>query len=124
MSDRARNIVEGLAAAWSSGDVEKILSFFTDDGVFEDVCNGVVFHGQEELKANFNDVLAAVPDLRLKIETLVATGNQLGCEWVETGMRNGRRFSLRGASIAELEGNKVRRESMYSHFDGATWLNP
>jgi hypothetical protein len=41
MSNLAKKIAEGLAAAWSSGKVEKMASFFTDGCVFEDVCGGI-----------------------------------------------------------------------------------
>ena len=123
MATDAERIMKDYFAALNSHDVEKIASFFTDDCIFEDVCGGAVYRGQEALKAQARAVLTAVPDLHLKIESLFAAGDWLGCEWIETGTKAGRRFSVRGASIVELEGNKVRRESMYCHFDGATWLD-
>jgi len=123
MSSRAKAVAEGLAHAWSSGDVDKIASFFTEDCVFEDVCSGQAFRGQEALRAQARSVLAAVPDLRLDITSAFGEDGWIGAEWVETGTIDGRRFSLRGASIALMEGEKLSRESMYTHFDGATWFD-
>lgn len=123
MSTDAERIAEGLAAAWSSGDVEKIASFFTDDWAYEDVCAGAVYRGQGQLKAAAKAVLDRVPDLKLEIKSLFASGDWIGAEWIETGTRNSKRFSLQGASIAELDEGKIKRESIYTHFDGATWLD-
>ena len=49
-------VLERWAAAWSSGDVEKVLALFTDNVVYEDVTFGSVNHGTKELHefANFN----------------------------------------------------------------------
>ncbi len=116
-------IAEGLAAAWSSADVEKIASFFTDDCVFEDVCVGEVCRNKEELKDRANAIFAKVLDLKLEIKSLFASGDWVGCEWIETGTQNGKRFSVRGASIVELRGGRIKRESIYCHFDGATWYD-
>ena len=49
MLKSAKKIAEGLAVAWSSGNPEEIASF-SDDCIFEHVCDGGVYRGQEELK--------------------------------------------------------------------------
>jgi len=123
MATDVEKIAEGLAAAWSSGDVEKIASFFTDDCIFEDVCAGAVCRGQEELKARARVIFARVPDLKLELKSLFGAGDWVGCEWIETGTQKGKRFSLQGASIVELHESKIKRESIYAHFDGATWFD-
>jgi hypothetical protein len=114
---------EGLGAAWSSRDVEKIASLFTLDCVYEDVCNGPVYRGQEQLKAMGSAILDAIPELRLELKSLFAAGEWPAAEWIETGTQNGRRFSLAGASIVELHQGKIKREAIYAHFDGATWFD-
>jgi hypothetical protein len=116
-------IAEGLGAAWSSRDVEKMASFFTVDCVYEDVCSGPLYRGQEQLKAMASAILDAIPDLRLELKSLFAAGEWLGAEWIETGTQNGRRFSLPGGSIVELHEGKIKREAIYAHFDGASWFN-
>ena len=62
MPTDVNRIAQGLAAAWSSVDAEKIVSFFADDCVFEDVCVGYVCHGKEELKNRANAIFAKVLD--------------------------------------------------------------
>jgi hypothetical protein len=123
MSNRLKTMVEGLAAAWSSGDAEKIAFFFTEYGIFEDVCNPAMYQGQEALKSLAREVFSVIPDMKLEETSYFSQGNRIGVEWVETGTRNGKRFSLRGASIAEVRDGKFSRETMYCHFDGAVWLD-
>ncbi|KPK67102.1 hypothetical protein AMJ87_13920 [candidate division WOR_3 bacterium SM23_60] len=123
MPTDVNRIAQGLAAAWSSVDAEKIVSFFADDCVFEDVCVGYVCHGKEELKNRANAIFAKVLDLKLEIKSLFANGEWIGCEWIETGTQTGKRFSVRGASIVQLRDGKIIRESIYCHFDGATWFD-
>jgi len=123
MAGEAEALTAGLAAAWSKGDVDGIVSFFTDDCVFEDVCSGVAHRGKEALRAEAKRVVEAVPDLRLEVVSAFGAGDWVAGEWVESGTEDGRRFSLRGASILETRGDKISRESMYTHFDGATWLD-
>jgi steroid delta-isomerase-like uncharacterized protein len=123
MQTDVERIAHGLAAAWSSGDVEKIASFFTDDGIFEDVCVGDVCHGKEALKDRARAIFAIIPDLKLEIKSLFCDGDWVGCEWIETGTQKGKRFSVRGASIVELREGKINRESIYCHFDSATWFD-
>ncbi|MCJ7708207.1 MAG: ester cyclase [Anaerolineales bacterium] len=122
MAGEAKALAAGLAAAWSRGDVEGIVSFFTDDCVFEDVCHGVAYRGKDGLRAEAKRVLESIPDLRLEVESVFGD-RDFGCEWVETGTQGGRRFSVRGASIVETRGGKIKREAMYGHMDGATWFD-
>jgi len=123
MTAEAEALTAGLAAAWSRGDVEGIVSFFTDDCVFEDVCGRAVHRGREALRAEAKRVVESDPDLRLEVVSVLGVGGWVAGEWVQTGTQGGRRYSLRGASILEVRDGKISRESMYTHFDGATWLD-
>lgn len=123
IDNKIRSIVEGVAAAWSLHDVEKIASFFTEDCIFEDVCSGNSYRGQEAFKKRVNLILESIPDLQLKIVSLFSERDWVGCEWIETGSEDSKRFSVRGASIVELEKDKIKRESIYCHFEGATWID-
>lgn len=91
-------VLDEWATAWSSHDTDKVLSLFTDDCLYDDVTFGVVNRGKKELRA-----------------------------WVLTGTHHadfpgmpatGKRFSVRGATILELQGEKIRRNSDY--WDAAT----
>jgi len=83
-----------------------------------------VHRGREALRAEAKRVVESEPDLRLEVMSVLGVGGWVAGEWVQTGTQGGRRYSLRGASILEVRGGKISRESMYTHFDGATWLDP
>ncbi len=123
MSTTMEEMAKGLTAAWSCGDVDGIASFFTEDGVFEDVCSRELHTGHEALKALAREVFAAIPDMKLTITSCLCEGNRMAVEWVQTGTRAGRRFSLPGVSIADVRDGKFSREAMYCHWDAVTWLD-
>ena len=120
MSANMNEMAEGLAAVWSCGDADGIAAFFTEDGVFEDVCHRELHAGHAALKALAREVFSAIPDMKLIITACLCEGNRMAVEWMETGTRAGKRFSLPGVSIAEVRDGMFSREAMYCHWDGAT----
>jgi steroid delta-isomerase-like uncharacterized protein len=118
-------------AAWASGDIEAILATYTDDVVFEEVPFTLVVRGQDELRAHLEAFYAAFPDITFVVtgDAFVA-GDRAAVEWMATGTYSGQipgmppgegqTVTFRGASILELEGNKVRVEREY--YDAASLL--
>jgi steroid delta-isomerase-like uncharacterized protein len=127
-SDLERTL-DGWAAAWSSHDAEKVIALFTDDCVFEDVTFNVVLRGKEQLRGFADGAFNAVPDITFELTGRVAAGERAAIEWVMAGTHvgdfpglpaTGKRFSVRGATILELESGKISRESDY--WDAATFM--
>jgi steroid delta-isomerase-like uncharacterized protein len=125
----AKGLVENWASAWSSRDVAKVLSIFTDDCVYEDVTMGVVNHGKTELETFARGIFAAFPDFTLQLTSQFAAGSWAGAEWTMSATHKGdlpglpatgKRFSIRGATVFELQGEKIRRVSDY--WDMVTFL--
>jgi len=115
--------------AWNSHDLERIVSYVTDDIVFEDVAMARVMRGREELKGFGKDSFVAFPDFKIELKVIFTSGNWAGAEWFMSGTflgdspglsPTGKSFSVRGASICELRGGKLKRESLY--YDGLTFL--
>ena len=123
-------ILDDWATAWSSHKPDKVLALFTDDCVLEDVPFGVVTHGKDQLRAFAEGAFAAVPDFRFELTTRFVAGSRAGMEWVMSGTHKGdlpglpatgKSFSgIRGATIIELQGGKIRRNSDY--WDSATFM--
>ena len=124
---------EDLALAWASTDSdgpERVLAHFADDCVFEDVTLGATAHGKEEFRSLLEGAFEAVPDIEYEVTNRLITERGAAIEWVMSGTHKGdfpgmpatgKRFSsVRGASILELEGDKIRRESDY--WDAATLM--
>ncbi len=111
-----------VAAAWSSHDTEKVVSFYTDDVVYEDLAFGVIKRGEEVFRAFVNDTFAAFPDFKVEMKSFFISGDWYGSEWVMSGTHKGdipglpatgKRFSVRGASVGELKEGKMKRNSDY-----------
>jgi steroid delta-isomerase-like uncharacterized protein len=114
MTDEARSLIHDLVDAISAHDVEKMASLLTQDCVYEDVALGSVMRGAEELKTGYSKLFSAIPDFNLELKSLFIAGDGVGTEWVMTGtLATGRSFSIRGASVTELRGKKVKRNRDY-----------
>lgn len=122
MPTDVERMLEDYVTAWSSGEVEKIVSLLTDDCVFENVGGGTVYRGHEELKAFARDTFASIPDFKIEVTSLFVAGDWVGAEWIQSGTYtgevggvavSGKHFSGRGASIIELHEGKIRREALY-----------
>ena len=131
MTTNPEKLFQDCMRAWNSHDVEKILSYYTDDVVYEDMAVARVMHGKSELRAFITEFVSGFPDFKIDPKSHFASGQWAGCEWVMSGTFNGalqslgvqptgKSFSVRGASIGELRGDKLRRNTDY--YDGATLL--
>jgi steroid delta-isomerase-like uncharacterized protein len=117
------------AAAWSSHDLDRVASLFTDDCVYEDVTMSVVNRGKEQLKAFGAAFIAALPDLRIELTASFATEDRADMEWLLSGTHlgdlpgipaTGKPVSLRGCTICDLRSGRIQRNSDY--WDMATFL--
>ena len=122
MAINMKKVAADVIGAWNSHDVDKIASFFTDDCVYEDVAFGVVNRGKTELKDFIRAMYVWSPDLKFELKSFFSAGGRTATEWVMAGTHagelpgipaTGKRFSVRGASIEELRGDKISRHADY-----------
>jgi steroid delta-isomerase-like uncharacterized protein len=115
-------VTNDVVAAWNSHDTEKVVSFYTDDIVYEDLAFGQIKRGKEELRAFLNGTFAIFPDLNFELKSSFISGNWVCAEWVWSGTHKGnmpglpatgKRFSIRGVSVGELKEGKIKRNSDY-----------
>jgi len=107
-------ISESFIAAWNSHDVEKVISVFTDDVLYEDVAFGALNHGSAELRKFATSIFEAVPDVKFELVSSTVDKGHGTIEWVFTGTdkglyKTGKRFSVRGVSVIDLRGGKISR---------------
>jgi steroid delta-isomerase-like uncharacterized protein len=123
-------VLDEWAAAWSAHDTEKLLSLYTEDCVYEDVAFSMVKHGKAALRALATGTFAAVPDFTVEVTARIVAETAGVMEWLLSGTHHGnlpgmpatgKRFSgVRGATIVELQGDKIRRSADY--WDTATFM--
>jgi steroid delta-isomerase-like uncharacterized protein len=117
-----------LEQAWNAHDAEKIVSFYSADGVHENVPTGEVFRGREAVRGYVQAMLTAFPDLKFEVKSTLASGSMSAGELVMTGTNTGRlpsgppatgkTFTMRFANVQEYEGGLMKRVSNY--YDMAT----
>ncbi|HJT57888.1 MAG TPA: ester cyclase, partial [Ktedonobacteraceae bacterium] len=124
------SLIESWAEAWSSPNgLEKLFSLVTDDCIFEDLGTGTFARGKEEIKSFFESIFHAVPDFKKELTSQFSVGNWAASEWTMSGTQTGdfpsvpatnNYAAVRGASVFELQGNKIKRCSEY--WDMTTYL--
>jgi steroid delta-isomerase-like uncharacterized protein len=122
--------IRDIYTAINARDVERFLSFHTDDVIIENVATGLVTRGKgEEARVTLNCVFAAIPDYRMELTSYFASGNRLCEEYVVSGTHTGdhmgipatgKSFSCRGVLVRELREGKTCRACTY--YDSATLL--
>lgn len=121
----ADKALQDWARYWSTHDMPRLLALFTDDCIYEDVTLGVANHGKDELTAFATSFFTAFPDFRVELRSRFDAGDWAGVEWSMSGTHEGelmgtpathKHFSLRGASIFEMQGERIRRCSDYWDF--------
>ncbi len=121
---KLNKFIKGYYEAWNLHDVEKIASFFTDDGIHEDAAVGKIFHGKDELKIGISPLFIAFPDFKMELKSIINDAGLLAHEWVMYGTHigiipefgtsaTGKSFLIRGASITETRNGKISRNTDY-----------
>ena len=122
MTTDKENIAREYAAAWSSQDVERILSFFNEDCEFEDVPMKVVCKGKDELRNFFSDTFNAFPDFKMEISRIAAAGDVTVFEWIQSATHTGeigpfpptgKPYNIKTATILDFHGDKIQRATDY-----------
>ena len=65
-----KKMMDEYIKAWNSHDTNKIISFFTDDCIYEDVALGIVNHGIKETTAFVNTMAVDFPDFKLELKSV------------------------------------------------------
>lgn len=113
MSESGLALVCAWAAAWSSGDLARLLACVSAEVVYEDTALGLVLIGQPVLRSWAAAVLAALPDLRLSPERVLQEGEQLAVQWQWQVTMQGEVHRGRGVSLVELAGGRISRYTAY-----------
>ena len=70
MGAKMTRMLEDYFAAWNSQDVEKLLSFFTDDCLYEDVALKRIVRGKAQLRAILESVFTDITGLKMDIKSV------------------------------------------------------
>jgi steroid delta-isomerase-like uncharacterized protein len=111
-------ILQAFADAWNRHDIDALMSFMTDDCVFEgsagpDAC-GARYSGREAVRAAFADVWATFPDARWNNPRHFVVGDRGVSEWTFTGTRADRtRVEVEGCDLFTCRNGKIVLKNSY-----------
>jgi ketosteroid isomerase-like protein len=107
-----------FAEGWNRHDVDRLMTFMTDDCVFEsaggrEVC-GTRHAGRERVRAAFAGVFAALPDVAFRDVRHVVAGDRGLSEWVFAGTAaDGRTVEVQGCDVFTFRGGKIAVKSSF-----------
>lgn len=111
-------MLQAFADAWNRHDIDALMSFMSDDCVFEasagpDVC-GTRYAGRDAVKAAYLDVFAVFPDAKWGSARHFVHGDRGVSEWTFTGTRaDGSRVEVHGCDLLTFRGGKIAVKDSY-----------
>jgi steroid delta-isomerase-like uncharacterized protein len=111
-------VLQAFADAWNRHDVDGIMSFMTEDCVFEssagaDIC-GTRCVGREAVRAGFAEVRGVFPDAQWGNARHFVQGDRGVSEWTFTGTRaDGTRVEVHGCDLFTFRDGKILLKNSY-----------
>jgi steroid delta-isomerase-like uncharacterized protein len=110
--------LQAFAEAWNRHDVDALMTFMTEDCVFEpsagpEAC-GVRYAGREAVRAGYAEVFRMFPDARWRSPRHFVSGDRGVSEWTFTGTRaDGTRVEVNGCDLFTFRGGKIAVKNSY-----------
>ena len=111
-------VLQAFADAWNRHDIEALMTFMSEDCVFEasagpDVA-GTRYVGREAVRAGFCDVWATYPDAHWSGARHFVCGDRGVSEWTFTGTRaDGTRVEVNGCDLLTFRDGKITLKNAY-----------
>ena len=110
--------LQAFADAWNRHDIDALMSYMTDDCIFEasagpDAC-GTRFEGRDAVRTAFADVWATFPDAHWGDARHFVCGDRGVSEWVFTGTRgDGTRVQVQGCDLFRFREGRIALKNSY-----------
>jgi steroid delta-isomerase-like uncharacterized protein len=110
--------LEAFADAWNRHDLDALMSFMTEDCVFEasagpDVC-GTRYQGRKAVRSGFAEVWASFPDAHWGNARHFVNGDRGVSEWTFTGTRpDATRVEVNGCDLFTFREGKIALKNSY-----------
>ena len=112
------DVLQAFAEAWNRHDADALMTFMTDDCVFDasagpDVC-GAHYAGRDAVRAAFEDVWATFPDAHWGGARHFVQGDRGVSEWTFTGTANdGTRVEVNGCDLFTFRDGRIAVKNSY-----------
>ena len=110
--------LEAFADAWNRHDADGLMTFMTDDCVFESSAGpdvwGTSYEGRERVRAGFADAWAVYPDAQWRGARHFVSGDRGVSQWTFTGTRpDGSRAEVDGCDLFTFREGKIAIKDSY-----------
>ena len=111
-------VLQAFADAWNRHDIDALMSFMTDDCVFEASAGpevgGTRYVGREAVRAGYAEVWATFPDAHWSNARHFVHGERGVSEWTFTGTRaDGTRVEVNGCDVFTFRDGKIAVKNSY-----------
>jgi steroid delta-isomerase-like uncharacterized protein len=111
-------VLEAFLEAFNAHDVDAIMSFFTEDCVFDmprgPGPGGQRLVGKEQVREGIQSRFDGIPDIRYGDDRHWLCGDRAVSEWTIRGtQRTGERIEVRGCDLFELVDGKISRKDSF-----------
>jgi limonene-1,2-epoxide hydrolase len=108
-------VVHRLREATNAHDLDALVACFSSDYLSEIPLHpSRTFRGSEQVRRNWAQILAGVPDLHSELLRASVDGNVVWSEWEWTGTRrDGASHLMRGTTIFGVEGERIAWARFY-----------
>jgi len=130
LSTDIRVFIQEYFTAWTEGNIEKILSYYSDDVVINLLGGPALLEGKKAVADNFVVPFAiGFPGNVHKIQNYIQQGNQVVIEWIFTALHKGEyggipatgnQVNLPGCSVYTVENGQITGGHLY--FNGPTLM--
>ena len=112
------DVLQDFADAWNRHDVDALMTFMTDDCVFESSAgpdvSGTRYVGRDAVRAGFADVFTVFPDAHWAHARHLIAGDRGVSEWTFTGTRaDGARVEVHGCDLFTFRNGKIALKNSY-----------
>ena len=114
-NDAAVAVLQRLLAALNAHKLDALVACFADDYVNETPAHPQRgFRGNSQVRTNWTQLFAGVPDLRALVSRTAVDGETLWTEWDISGSRpDGAAFLMRGVVIFGMADNAIASARFY-----------
>jgi len=117
-TNTAAPMLQAFLEAFNAHDVDTIMSFFTDDCVFDmprgPGPGGRRLVGKEQVREGIQSRFDGIPDIRYGDDRHWVSGDRGVSEWTIRGtQRNGEPIEVRGCDLFEFRDGKISRKDSY-----------